>query len=105
MNKNCAKVGHTEEYEDHTFDGDGGTYLEESGNRMFEAYNPDTGLSARIESRIIDGGGVVNDSDCEIFVWDRASDSKYYRKTPPFNPEEGKKLVSVMEVQFGTSEY
>ena len=72
---------------------------------MFEAYNADKKLSARITSSITDGGGVIEDANCDVFIWDRVNDSKYYRQTASFNPEIDKRLVSVMEVQFGTTEY
>ena len=105
ISKNCAKIGHTEAYKDHEFTGDNAQYLRQKGFRMFEAYNADKKLSARITSSITDGGGVIDDANCDIFIWDRVNDSKYYRQTAPFNPEIDKRLVSVMEVQFGTTEY
>ena len=105
ISKNCAKIGHTEAYKDHEFTGDNAQYLRQKGFRMFEAYNADKKLSARITSSITDGGGVIDDANCDVFIWDRVNDSKYYRQTASFNPEIDKRLVSVMEVQFGTTEY
>lgn len=106
LSKNCATIGHNEDYEDSAFAGTNESgMLSKREYRMFEAYNPNTKISARISSELINGGDVITDKECSMFIWDRVADSKYYRKTPSFNPQIGKRLVSVITVQFGTTEY
>lgn len=105
LHKNSSKIGHNENYEDQVFTGSTENFLNDNGLRMFETYNPDTKMSARISSELVDGGGVIKDSDCTMFIWDRKNDSKYYRETPTFSPIANKRLVSVMTVQFGDTGY
>lgn len=101
MSKNFASVGHNEDYEDMEFTGtENSGLLKKEGYRMFEAYNPTNGSSSHITARITDDGGFISDKECVMFIWDRANDSKYYRKVPTFIPEVDKKITSVMEVSF-----
>ena len=102
--KDCAQIGHNEEYVDHTFIGaEGANALQAVGLRMFEAYNPDKKMSGRVTSEVTDGGGVINDNECDMFIVDRANDSKYYRTARGFVPPVDKRLVSVMNVEFNSN--
>lgn len=101
--KDCAKIGYNEEYQAHEFIGpDGPNALLAVGLRLFEAYNPETKMSGRVMSWITEGQDVLDDTLADMFIVDRANDSKYYRTVRGFNPPINKRLVSRMVVEFNS---
>lgn len=98
VSKDCASVAFNENFIDQDFNGSNGSNLLSSvGNREFHCFNVTKKQSANITSKLLKG---VDDSLCTMFVWDRALDSKYYRKTPPIQTTIGLVVESEMAAAF-----
>lgn len=100
ISKDSASVGHNEEYADATFTGGGLNFLLSVKNKIFEAFNVTKKQSVFVTSQIVKSGAYLTDDSCTLFIWDRVSDSKYYRQTPGFSPIANDKITSKMEVVF-----
>lgn len=64
--------------------GDNLEKLHQVGGRKYFSSNNTNGTSAYIESRLLRPEN--KDKGCEMFIWDRAADTKYYRKFIPTDP-------------------
>lgn len=76
--KNAAQEGYTDaDFSTLVFNGDNTNKLESTGFRDFKANNDTNGLSVMVTSKLLKPD--VQDETCDLFIWDRAGDSKYYR--------------------------
>ncbi len=76
--KNAAQAGYTDlEYIETVFNGDNTNKMEGIGQRKFAAYNSTNGLGTEVTSKVITPSNL--DAGCNMFIWDRVEDSKYYR--------------------------
>ncbi len=96
--KTCANKGHNELNMKADFTGTTSNFLT-SKAREFNAYNVSNSLSVFVTSEL--KNPIISDYDCEMFVWDRATDSKYYRKYVPSGVTPTGTLIECeMEVKF-----
>lgn len=93
--KEFASVGYNDALEKASFTGTNTHMLNTDGTSRYYATNPVNGLSAVIDSRIVDGQGILSNEANNMHIWDRDIDSKYYNGTPIFTPNQ-KTLVGEM---------
>lgn len=95
--KEFASEGYNDALNKVSFTGTNTHLLTSTGLSRYYAKNPTNGLSAIIDSKVIDGQGVLSNEANTMHIWDRDIDSKYYNGTPIFTPNE-KTLVGEMSL-------
>lgn len=73
-------------------------YFNKVGQHTIEYYQPANKRSVTVKATLT--SPTVADEDCVIFVDDRNSDSKFYRKTPVYTTTINQRDKSIMEVSF-----
>src|SRR5690606_25698329 len=71
-------------------------FFNKIGNSVMEFYNVENSKAATVFSSL--KSSINPDESCENFVWDRANDSKYYRRTEDYTTEIGAKEKSITTV-------
>jgi len=93
-----ASVGFDESFQQITFSGSTDMTDLALGNREMNYYDATNKLSAKVTSTLLKNA--ATDPSCQMFVWDRATDSKYYRQTPETTTSENETWESIMTVTF-----
>lgn len=100
IHKNSARFVNNESYVSVEMTGSNGSFLTSVENRLYEGYNPATKLSSRVKSRLLKATNGYLDEHCEMHVWDRPNDSKYYRKVKNSTVDVGDVIETEMIVKF-----
>jgi hypothetical protein len=98
ISKNAATEVHNDYIESHVFTGNNNEdNLERIGAREYYGHNNINNLSSFATSKLIRPS--TEDEGCDMFVWDRSQDSKYYRTFRPIaNTQINDIWESFMEV-------
>jgi len=99
IHKDVASIVFSDaDYTDQAMTGSGNNYFNAIGARLYKGRNPTNGLAveAAAYQQKVDGADALS----ELFVHDRSTDSKYYRKSPARNVAVGEKHESYFECYF-----
>lgn len=99
IHKDVASVVFSDkDYTDQAMTGSGNNYFNAIGARLYKGRNPINGLAVETAAyqQKVDGADVLS----ELFVHDRSTDSKYYRKSPARTVSIGEKHESYFECYF-----
>lgn len=99
IHKDVASVVFTDkDYTDQAMTGSGSNYFNAIDARLYKGRNPTNGLAveAAAYQQKVDGADALS----ELFVHDRSTDSKYYRKSPARTVSIGEKHESYFECYF-----
>lgn len=99
IHKDVASVVFTDkDFTDQAMTGNGTNYFNAIGARLYKGRNTNNGLAveAAAYQQKVDGADALS----ELFVHDRSTDSKYYRKSPARTVSIGEKHESYFECYF-----
>ena len=99
IHKDVASIVFSDaDYTDQAMTGSGNNYFNAIGARLYKGRNPTNGLAveAAAYQQKVDGADALS----ELFVHDRSTDSKYYRKSPARTVSIGEKHESYFECYF-----
>ena len=99
IHKDVASIVFTDkDYTDQAMTGSTNNYFNAIGARLYKGRNPTNGLAveAAAYQQKVDGADALS----ELFVHDRSTDSKYYRKSPARTVSTGEKHESYFECYF-----
>lgn len=98
MGKYQASEVMSEDFETAIMTGSTDNFLSKVGLHRYYFYNESNKRGAEIFAEV--ESPYFDDKDCTVFIWDRATDSKYYRRTPAFDTVVGDKCSSYMSVEY-----